>query len=83
MVTLSQSERLIPPRFTLPIDLSTKQHSIDASAAATAEPDSVHIALPEPQMWDMIVLGIQVTVIVLFALSAWIGIFFIHAPPSY
>ena len=32
MVTLSHSERLIPPKFTLPIDLSTKQHSIDANA---------------------------------------------------
>ena len=77
------SERLIPPKFTLPIDLSTKQHSIDANAAATAEPSSERIALPEPQIWDNIVLGIQITVIALFALSAWIGIFFIHALFTY
>ena len=59
MVTLSHSERLIPPKFTLPIDLSTKQHSIDANAAATAEPSSERIALPEPQIWDIIVLGFR------------------------
>jgi len=83
MITLSHSERLIPPKFTLPIDLSTKQHSIDANAAATAEPSSERIALPEPQIWDIIVLGIQITFIALFALSAWIGIFFIHALFTY
>jgi len=83
MVTLSPSERLIPPKFTLPMDLSTKQRSIDTNAAATAEPSSERIALPEPQIWDMIVLGIQITGIVLFALSAWIGIFFIHALYTY
>jgi hypothetical protein len=76
------SERLIPPKFTLPIDLSTKQRSIDANAA-TAEPSSERIALPEPQIWDIIVLGIQITVIVLFALSAWTGIFFIHTLFTY
>jgi hypothetical protein len=76
------SERLIPPKFTLPIDLSTKQRGIDANAA-TAEPSSERIALPEPQIWDIIVLGIQITVIVLFALSAWTGIFFIHALFTY
>jgi hypothetical protein len=77
------SERLIPPKFTLPIDLSPKQHSIDANAAATAKPSSERIALPEPQIWDMIVLGIQITGIALFTLSAWIGIFFIHALYTY
>jgi hypothetical protein len=82
MVTLSHSERLIPPKFTLPIDLSTKQRSIDAKAA-TAEPSSERIALPEPHIRDSIVLGIQITVIVLFALSAWTGIFFIHALFTY
>jgi hypothetical protein len=76
------SERLIPPKFTLPIDLSTKQRGIDANAA-TAEPSSERIALPEPQIWDIIVLGIQITVIVLFALSAWTGIFFIHTLFTY
>ena len=76
------SERLIPPKFTLPFNLSTKQHSINANAAAT-EPGSEHIALPEPQIWDSIVLGIQITVIAFFALSAWIGIFFIHALFTY
>ena len=76
------SERLIPPKFTLHIDLSTKQRGIDANAA-TAEPSSERIALPEPQIWDIIVLGIQITVIVLFALSAWTGIFFIHALFTY
>lgn len=76
------SERLIPPKFTLPIDLSTKQRGIDANAA-TAEPSSERIALPEPQIWDIIVLGIQITVIALFALSAWTGIFFIHALFTY
>jgi len=83
MVTLSHSERLIPPKFTLPIDLSTKQRSIDANVAATAEPSSERIALPEPHIRDSIVLGIQIAVIVLFALSAWIGIFFIHALFTY
>jgi hypothetical protein len=78
-----RTKRLIPPKFTLPIDLSTKQYSIHANAVATAEPSSEYIALPEPQMWDNIVLGIQVTGIALFALSALIGIFFIHALYTY
>src|SRR5712692_5960828 len=77
-VTPPHSERLIPPKFTLPVDLSTKQRVIDANAAATAEPSSEYIVLPEPHIWDTSVLGIQITVIALFALSAWIGIFFIH-----
>jgi hypothetical protein len=71
------SERLIPPKFTLPSDLSTKQRSIDA-AAAPAEPSLERITLREPRLWDMNVLGIQITVIALLALSAWIGIFSIH-----
>lgn len=83
MVTLSHSERLIPPKFTLPIDLSTKQRSIDANATARAEPSSERIALPKPHIWDIIVLGIQITVIAFFALSAWIGIFFIHTLFTY
>src|SRR5215469_4607114 len=74
------SVRLIPPKFTPPLDLSTRQHSLDANAA---EPSSERIALPEPQIWDIIVLGIQITGIALFALSAWIGIFFIHALVTY
>ena len=58
MVTLSHSERLIPPKLTLkgtiqpphsvrlvPLDLSTKQCSIDANVAAIAEPSSERIAL--------------------------------------
>ena len=80
MVTLPHSVRLIPPKFTPPLDLSTRQHSLDANAA---EPSSERIALPEPQIWDIIVLGIQITGIALFALSAWIGIFFIHALVTY
>jgi hypothetical protein len=82
-ITLPHSERLIPPKFTLPIDLSTKQRGIDANAATTVEPSSERIVLPEPRTWDTIVLGIQITVIALFTLSAWIGIFFIHALFTY
>jgi hypothetical protein len=77
------STKLIPPKFTLPVNLSTKQRGIDANAAATAEPSSERIVLPEPHIWDTIVLGIQITVIALFTLSAWIGIFFIRALFTY
>lgn len=78
MVTLPYSENLIPAKFTLPTDLSTKQRSFVDNTVATAEPSSEHIVLAEPHIWDTIVLGIQITVITLFTLSAWIGIFFIH-----
>jgi hypothetical protein len=83
MITPSHSERLIPPKFTLPITLSKKQHGIDANTAATATPSSGYIALPELQIRDSIVLGMQITGIVFFAISAWIGIFFIHALFTY
>ena len=77
------SERLIPPIFTLSDDLSTNKRGIDANAAAKAEQGSERIILPEPHIWDTIVLGIQITVIALFATSAWIGIFFIHTLFTY
>jgi hypothetical protein len=83
IVTPPYTERLIPPKFTLPVDLSTKQRGIDTNAVATAEPSSEYIVLPEPHIWDTIVLGIQITVIAFFALSAWIGIFFIHTLFTY
>jgi hypothetical protein len=83
MVALRHSEKLIPPKFTLPVNLSTKQRGFAAKAAATAEPSSERIVLPAPHMWDTIVLVIQITVIALFALSAWIGIFFIHTLFTY
>src|SRR5579859_1369082 len=83
MITSSHSEKLIPPKFTLPITLSQKQYGIDVNAAATATPGSGHIALPELQIRDSIVLGMQITGIVFFAISAWIGIFFIHALFTY
>jgi len=82
-VTPPHSERLIPPKFTLPVDISTKQRGIYAYAAAIPEPSSERIVLPEPHIWDTILLGIQITIIALFALSAWIGIFFIHALFTY
>jgi hypothetical protein len=83
MVTRPHSERLVPPKFSLPIDLSTKQRGIGINAAATVEPSSELIVLPEPRIWDTIVLGIQITGIALFTLSVWTGIFFIHALFTY
>ena len=77
------SERCIPPKFTHPDDLSTNKRGIDANAAAIAEQSSRRIILPESHRWDTIVLGIQITVIALFAISAWTGIFFIHTLFTY
>jgi hypothetical protein len=81
--TLPYSERLIPPRFTLPINISTKQRVIVANAPATIEPGLERIILPGPRLWNIIVLRAQITVIALFTLLAWIGIFFIHALFTY
>ena len=81
--TLPLSEKLIPPKFTLPVDLLTKKRGIYASAPATVEPSLESVVLPEPRIQDSIVLGTQITVIALFTLSAWIGIFFIHALFTY
>ena len=83
MVALPQSQKLIPPKFTLPVDLSTKKRGIFVSAPATVEPNLGSVVLPEPRRRDSIVLGTQITVIALFTLSAWIGIFFIHALFTY
>ncbi len=81
--TLPYSQKLIAPKFTLPIDFSTKRRVIVANAPATIEPGLERIVLPEPRIWDTIVLRTQITVIALFTLSAWIGIFFIHALFTY
>ena len=81
--TLPYSEKLIPPKITLPVDISTKQRVIVANAPATIQPALERIILPEPRLWDTIVLRTQITVIALFTLSAWIGIFFIHALFTY
>ena len=83
MVALPYSEKIIPPRFTLPVDLSQKQRGIGNNAPATVEPELERIVLPEPRRWDSIVLWTEITVIALFTLSAWIGIFFIHALFTY
>jgi hypothetical protein len=82
-VTAPHSQRIIPPKFTLPVDLSTKHRDIDVNTTAIVEPSSELVMLPEPHIWDTIVLGIQLTVIALFALLAWIGIFFIHTLFTY
>jgi hypothetical protein len=83
MVALPHSEKLIPPRFTLPVDLSRKQRGIVANAPARVECSLERIVLPEPHRWDSIVLRTKITVIAFFTLSAWIGIFFIHALFTY
>ena len=83
MVALPYSEKIIPPRFTLPVDLSQKQRGIGNNAPATVEPELERIVLPEPRRWDSIVLWTEITVIAFFTLSAWIGIFFIHALFTY
>ena len=83
MVALPHSEKLIPPKFTLPVDLSQKQRGIGNNAPATVEPELERIVLPEQRRWDSIVLWTEITVIALFTLSAWIGIFFIHALFTY
>jgi aspartyl-tRNA(Asn)/glutamyl-tRNA(Gln) amidotransferase subunit A len=55
----------------------------DPNAPTTVELSSERIVMPELRIWDSIVLWTQIAVIALFALSAWIGIFFIHALFTY